>query len=116
MKISSSLIAIAAVAVLPLTAIAGDKDKMSTPQATSAQFEKLDTNRDGRISQSEASSDAKIVFSSADKNGDGYLDSNEYAHRSRSNEAMPNSDSATDSTVPRTDATASDSESTTPRE
>jgi Ca2+-binding EF-hand superfamily protein len=115
MKISSSLIAIAAVAVLPLTAIAGDKDKMSTPQATSAQFEKLDTNRDGRISQSEASSDAKIVFSSADKNGDGYLDSNEYAHR-MSHDAMPNSEPATDSTAPRTDATASDTESTTPRQ
>ena len=54
MKLSNSLIAIAVVAALPLAAIAGDKDKMSTPQATSAQFEKLDSNRDGRISQSEA--------------------------------------------------------------
>src|SRR5688572_32353103 len=60
MKLSNSLIAIAVVAALPLAVIAGDKDKMATPQATSAQFEKLDTNRDGRISQSEASSDSKI--------------------------------------------------------
>jgi hypothetical protein len=114
MKISNSLIAIAVVAVMPLAAIAGDKDKMSTPQATSAQFEKLDTNRDGRISQSEASSDSKIVFSSADKNGDGFLDSSEYAHRGMTNDSMPNSDPATDSTTPRTDATAPDS--TTPRQ
>jgi len=93
MKLSNSLIAIAVVASMPLAVIAGDKDKMSTPEAASAQFEKLDTNRDGRISQSEASSDSKIVFSTVDKNGDGYLDSAEYAHRSMSNES--------DSTVPR---------------
>ena len=101
MKLSNSLIAIAVVAAMPLAAIAGDKDKMSTPQATSAQFEKLDSNSDGRISQSEAASDPKIVFSTVDKNGDGYLDSSEYAHRSMSNESMPNSDPAADSTVPR---------------
>ena len=101
MKLSNSLIAIAVVAALPLAAIAGDKDKMATPQATSAQFEKLDSNRDGRLSQSEAAGDAKLVFSTVDKNGDGYLDSSEYAHRSMSNEAMPNSDTAPDATTPR---------------
>ena len=41
-------------------------------------FDKLDTNRDGRISQAEASVDANIVFSSADANGDGYLDKAEW--------------------------------------
>ncbi len=101
MKISNSLIAIAVVAALPLAAIAGDKDKMSTPEATSAQLDKLDTNRDGRISQSEASSDSKIVFSTADKNGDGYLDGSEYAHRGMSNDSKPNSDPATDAAAPR---------------
>jgi hypothetical protein len=101
MKLSNSLIAIAVVASMPLAVIAGDKDKMATPQATSAQFEKLDSNRDGRISQSEAAGDSKLVFSTADKNGDGYLDSSEYAHRSMSNDSMPNSDPASDSTVPR---------------
>ncbi len=63
------------------------------PAGDHAQFEKLDSNRDGRISQSEAATDSKIVFSTVDKNGDGYLDSSEYAHRSMSNES--------DSTVPR---------------
>ena len=46
-----------------------------TSRATSAPaFDKLDTNRDGKISQAEASADTNIVFSSADANGDGYLD------------------------------------------
>jgi hypothetical protein len=89
MNTSKSLIAAAVVALLPLAAIAGDTDKkpaaMST--ATSAQFDTLDTNRDGRISRTEAASDSKIVFSSADKNSDGYLDSSEYMHREMSNDA-----------------------------
>jgi hypothetical protein len=116
MKLSNSLIAIAVVAALPLAVIAGDKDKMATPQATSAQFEKLDTNRDGRISQSEASSDSKIVFSTADKNADGYLDGSEYSKRDMSHDSMPNSAPATDSTTPRTDATAPGTDAATPRQ
>ena len=52
-----------------------------TGTATSSQFDTLDTNRDGRISPFEAANDTKIVFSTADKNGDGYLDSSEYMHR-----------------------------------
>jgi EF hand domain-containing protein len=93
MKISKSMIAMAVIAVLPLAAIAGDKDKTPAPMGTSssAQFDKLDTNRDGRISQAEAASDTKIVFSTADKNGDGYLDSSEYTQREMSRDAMPNS-------------------------
>src|SRR6202008_1877616 len=91
MKISKSLIAASIVAVLPLSVFAGDKDKTPAPAGTasSAQFDMLDTNRDGRISQSEAASDTKIVFSTVDKNGDGYLDSGELAHRSMKNEPMP---------------------------
>jgi hypothetical protein len=91
MKISKSMIAAAVVATLPLVAFAGDKDKSVTPMttATSAQFDAIDTNRDGRISPAEASSDSKIVFSTADKNGDGFLDNNEYTTRDGSKEAMP---------------------------
>ena len=92
MKLSRPMIAIAVAAVLPLAAIAGDKDKTSAPMGTSAQFEKLDTNRDGRISQSEAVRDTKIVFSTADKNADGYLDSSEYPGTGdMSRDTMPNS-------------------------
>jgi hypothetical protein len=91
MKISKSLIAAAVLVTLPLAAFAGDKDKTVTPVtgATSAQFDQLDMNRDGRISPVEASSDSKIVFSTADKNGDGYLDNTEYATRDGSKESMP---------------------------
>ena len=91
MKLSKSLIAASAVVLLPMAAFAGDKDKTVTPvtAATSAQFDQLDVNRDGRISPVEASTDTKIVFSSADKNGDGFLDNSEFAHRDMSKDGMP---------------------------
>ncbi|HEU5133645.1 MAG TPA: hypothetical protein VFU13_00750 [Steroidobacteraceae bacterium] len=104
MKLSNSLIAASLVAVLPLSAFAGDKDKTVVPMgtATSAQFDTLDTNRDGRISATEAATDSKIVFSSADKNGDGYLDQAEYSHREMSNDSMPKTgDPGTDTDQPR---------------
>ena len=74
MKISKSFIATAVIAVLPLVAFGGDKDKTPAPSGTAAtaQFDMLDANRDGRISREEAATDSKIVFSTADKNGDGY--------------------------------------------
>ena len=103
MKISKSIIAAAVIATMPLAAFAGDKDKTVTPtmgSATSAQFNTLDTNSDGRISPTEAARDTKIVFSTADKNGDGYLDSNEYTRLDMSTESMPNHP-ATDTDAPR---------------
>jgi hypothetical protein len=76
MKTGKTLIAIAAAALIPLgAAVAGDKEK-SGSMGTS--FDTLDANRDGRISQVEASADTTIVFTSADKNGDGYLDKTEW--------------------------------------
>jgi hypothetical protein len=90
MKLSKSLFVATVFATLPLAAFAGDKDKTATAgAATSSQFNALDVNRDGRISPMEASSDTKIVFSTADKNGDGYLDSDEYMHLDRTTESMP---------------------------
>ena len=100
MKISQSILAVAIAATLPLAAFAGDKDKTTTNAAHSAQFDTLDVNRDGRISATEAAVDSKIVFSTADKNGDGYLDSNEYMHRGMTNQSMP-SEPATDTDSPR---------------
>jgi hypothetical protein len=92
MKLSNSLIAASVIALLPLAAIAGDKDKTPAPMGTmtSAQFDKLDTNRDGRISPAEAASDSTIVFATADKNRDGYLDSTEYTQRDLSHGSKPN--------------------------
>ena len=92
MKISNSMIATAVVALLPFAAIAGDKDKTPAPMGTqvSAQFDTLDSNRDGRISPSEAASDSKIVFTAVDKNGDGFIDSSEFQHRDMSKDSNRN--------------------------
>jgi hypothetical protein len=78
----NKLLAAAVVAMIPLAGIAaeGDKTKPATPAGQSGSFDSLDSNKDGRISMPEASADPKLVeqFSSADKNGDGYLDNAEY--------------------------------------
>lgn len=91
MKISKSMIAATMIAVLPLSAFAGDKDKSQAPTGTaaSAQFDALDANRDGRLSPTEAATDSKIVFTTVDKNGDGFLDSSEFAHREMTKDAYP---------------------------
>ena len=92
MKISQSLIAAAVIVALPLSVLAGDKDKAPAPMGTtvSADFHALDTDGDKRISRAEAFSDSKIVFASVDKNGDGYIDGTEFAHREMSDDSnMP---------------------------
>ena len=83
------LVVVAAAALVPLVGVAADKTTpSSTTRPEAAQvgsFDALDANKDGRISMPEASADAKLVesFSTADKNGDGYLDSAEYESASR---------------------------------
>jgi hypothetical protein len=103
MKISKSIVATAVVAMLPLGAFAGDKDKTAPMGASASKhFEMLDTNKDGRISESEASTDSKIVFSTADRNRDGYLDNMEYSQRDMTRDSMPSStDPVTDASKPR---------------
>lgn len=74
----------AAAALIPLAGAAADDQKPpATPAGQSGSFDTLDSNKDGRISMPEASADPKLVesFSSADKNGDGYLDNAEYDNR-----------------------------------
>ena len=82
---NSKLLTAAAIALIPLAGIAaeGQKTPPATPAGQSGSFEALDANRDGRISMPEAAADPKLVenFSSADKNGDGYLDNAEYDQR-----------------------------------
>jgi EF hand domain-containing protein len=82
---NSKLLAAAAIALLPLAGIAaeGQKTPPATPAGQSGSFDALDANKDGRISMPEAAADPKLVenFSSADKNGDGYLDNAEYDQR-----------------------------------
>ena len=78
---------LAVVALIPLAgiAVAGDNKGDPKPMAKSTSdqavsFDALDANKDGRISMPEASADPAVVeaFSSADKNGDGYLDNAEF--------------------------------------
>jgi hypothetical protein len=70
-----------AAALIPLAGLAVENQTQpSTPAGQSGSFDVLDANKDGRISMPEASADPRLVeqFSSADKNGDGYLDNAEY--------------------------------------
>jgi hypothetical protein len=102
MNTRKSLLAIAVAALIPLTAaMAGDgtKDKSGSMGPT---FDTLDANRDGRISQAEAAVDSKIVFTSADKNGDGYLDKSEWT----SHHMSGTSPQAQSMTAPASDQTA----------
>ena len=78
----NKLLAAAAVALIPLAGIAaeGNKAEPAVPPGQTGTFDTLDANKDGRISMPEASADPKLVesFSTADKNGDGYLDNAEF--------------------------------------
>jgi EF hand domain-containing protein len=81
------LLAATVVALIPLAGFAAEGNKTpdpATPAGQSGSFDTLDANKDGRISMPEASADPKLVesFSSADKNGDGYLDASEYSNAS----------------------------------
>jgi EF hand domain-containing protein len=81
----TKLLAATVVALVPLAALAAEPTKApdpATPAGQSGSFDTLDANKDGRISMPEASADPKLVeaFSSADKDGDGYLDASEYAN------------------------------------
>jgi hypothetical protein len=77
------LLAAAVVALIPLAGFAQDPQtppEAAAPADQGGTFDTLDADKDGRISMPEASADPKLVevFSSADKNGDGYLDSSEF--------------------------------------
>jgi hypothetical protein len=89
------LLAATLVALVPWAGSAGQDERTPAPSTTtpnsstagqSASFDTLDANKDGRISMPEASADPKLVesFSTADKNGDGYLDAEEYGNNMRS--------------------------------
>jgi Ca2+-binding EF-hand superfamily protein len=81
----SQLLAAAVVALIPLAGIAAEGDKTRPASESGASFDTLDANKDGRISMPEASADPKLVesFSTADKNGDGYLDNSEYENSAK---------------------------------
>ena len=115
MKVSRSLIALTAAALIPLgAAVAGDHDKAGKGPT----FDSLDANSDGRISQTEAAVDSNIVFSTADTNGDGYLDKAEWKASMKAGKATapaPQSEpvSPTDPTMPQSSEPSSTPQSDT---
>jgi len=98
MKPSTLMLACVA-ALLPMAAFANDPqtDSAASSNASRKQFDKLDNDRDGRLSKLEAASDSKLTFSSVDTNGDGYIDRMEYMrHQASGNsdrKAVPSSQS-----------------------
>jgi EF hand domain-containing protein len=85
-RLLAATVLVIPMALVPLAALAGegktpDPATPAMPAGQSGSFDTLDANKDGRISMPEASADPKLVesFSTADKNGDGYLDADEYA-------------------------------------
>ena len=103
MQTRKTLIAIAVASLIPMgAALAGDGDKHD--KSAAGNFQKLDANKDGRISQAEAAVDSTITFSTADANGDGYLDSAEWKASSKdSGSSRPQSNpSSGDPTMPQT--------------
>lgn len=126
MRASKTLIALTVAALIPLgAAVAADNDQYGNKDKDKSgmmepNFKKLDTNRDGRISQAEAAADSSIVFTSADSNGDGYLDSEEWkaSHKGSSGnpsqQSMPSSPHQEQVTRPAPDETTPDSTTPTP--
>jgi hypothetical protein len=100
MNARKTMIAVAIAALIPLgAAVANDNDQYGSKDKTgSSNFKKLDTNKDGRISQAEAAVDSTIVFSTADANGDGYLDNDEWKASMKSGSSKPQSDSSSPTT------------------
>lgn len=81
-----TLLASTVVALIPISGTAQvNDDAPATPAGQSGSFETLDINKDGRISMPEASADPSLVetFSTADKDGDGYLDNDEFDDRTK---------------------------------
>ena len=113
-----TLIVIAAATLIPLgAAVAGEgKDKSGSMGPS---FDTLDANRDGRISQAEAATDSSIMFTSADKNGDGYLDKQEWKSHHKSggaSESQPQSMPESTSPDPSTTESESKPDTETPRQ
>jgi Ca2+-binding EF-hand superfamily protein len=85
---NNKLLAATVAALIPLAGVAAESVKVQpeTPAGQSGSFDALDANKDGRISMPEASVDPKLVetFSTTDRNGDGYLDNDEFDRRTKS--------------------------------
>ncbi|HET9861983.1 MAG TPA: EF-hand domain-containing protein [Steroidobacteraceae bacterium] len=110
MKARKTMIAVAVATLIPLgAAVAGDNDQYGGRDKSmhGTSFKKLDTNKDGRISQAEAAVDSSIMFTTADTNGDGYLDKDELkaAQKSGSSGAESQSSQSPESSSPTSQPT-----------
>jgi hypothetical protein len=104
MNTRKTIIALSIAALIPMGAAMAGEGKDHDKSGMHSSFKKLDTNKDGRISQAEASADSTIVFSSADANGDGYLDSTEWKTSTDTGSSRPQSSSSpsqSDPTLPQ---------------
>jgi Ca2+-binding EF-hand superfamily protein len=78
MKTLKALFGVAAVAMLTTTAFAGDD---TDTKSSTAKFDKLDKDHDGKVSKAEAKGDSTLTaeFASVDQDSDGYVTETEYA-------------------------------------
>lgn len=94
MKTVKAILGVAAVALITSTAVAGDESKDSKHTAA-AKFEKLDTDKDGRLSKDEVRTERTITaqFAAVDQDSDGYLSQTEYSAMLRSDPSSSDSQS-----------------------
>ena len=120
MKTSRTLIALTVAALIPLgAAVAGDQYGGKDKAGAGMTFDKLDTNRDGKISQAEAAADSNLVFSSVDANGDGNIDKSEWRTHEKKGSSSPAPQSSPEPTADPTAPQASEpapSDTETPRQ
>jgi hypothetical protein len=83
MKLLAGSIAGFVIALAPGAILAADEQPAQDTSSAAARkhFDRLDNDRDGRLSKLEAGSDPEIVFSRVDTDDDGYIDLMEYLRR-----------------------------------
>lgn len=89
MKSTRSIVAGAAVVLLPLSVFA--QSTAAPPQQQGTTFESLDTNSDGKISKDEAAANenVKTQFAHYDVNGDGFIERAEVSAANNSQAPAP---------------------------
>jgi Ca2+-binding EF-hand superfamily protein len=80
MKILNAMIGTVLVALFTTAAVAGD-DTQKDQSNADAKFQKMDRDKDGKLSKSEAKSDSVLSeeFAAVDQDSDGYVTEAEYA-------------------------------------
>lgn len=79
MKLLKALIGMLAVALFTTAAVAGDETG-GKEHSKAAKFDKLDSNKDGRVSKTEAQTEETLSaqFASVDQDSDGYVSKSEF--------------------------------------